>query len=183
MTVKISELPAATAAAATDQFPSNQSGTTRRVTAAQIGDYVRGLAGTVRQVVRAVPGTTNGTTTTGTYVDYGVNLDITPASVSNRILLFGSFTGAAAATAANTFAQFAIRTGSTEVLMRQIYLEATGATAIDTLQTIALIGEHSPSTTSAVNYKISLLAATGTTATVVASAAEKAELIALEIVA
>lgn len=34
--VKISELPAASSAATTDEFPSNQSGTTRKITTAQI---------------------------------------------------------------------------------------------------------------------------------------------------
>lgn len=37
--VKISALPAAAAAAATDEYPSNQSGTTRKITNAQIYSF------------------------------------------------------------------------------------------------------------------------------------------------
>jgi hypothetical protein len=42
MTVKISELPAAGAAAGTDQLEANQGGTSRRMTVAQVATYVVG---------------------------------------------------------------------------------------------------------------------------------------------
>lgn len=44
MTVKISELPAAGAAAGTDQLEANQSGTSRRLTVAQVATHVRSTA-------------------------------------------------------------------------------------------------------------------------------------------
>ena len=45
-TVKISELPAASSAAGTDELPANQSGTTRKVTRAQLVAGLATLTGT-----------------------------------------------------------------------------------------------------------------------------------------
>ena len=42
--VKISGLPAAASVASTDQFETNQSGTSRRATASQISDFVKTVA-------------------------------------------------------------------------------------------------------------------------------------------
>lgn len=86
MAVKISELTAAGSANATDQFEANQSGTSRRVTSLQIADYVRGLAGTVLQVVQGE--TSTATTIAGTtWTDTGLIASITPSSASSRILV------------------------------------------------------------------------------------------------
>src|SRR5262249_40636303 len=44
MSVKISALPAAASVSSTDQFETNQSGTSRRATASQISDFVKTVA-------------------------------------------------------------------------------------------------------------------------------------------
>ena len=90
--VKISELPAASALVSGDLFPAVQDDgglVTRKATAAQIGDYVRGLAGTVRQVVSATTSAdvvVFGTTWTNT----GLSVAITPTSASSKVLILAS---------------------------------------------------------------------------------------------
>ena len=182
--VKISELPAASALVAGDLFPAVQDDgglVTRKATAAQIGAYVRGLAGTVRQVVRATPGTVTGTTTSATYVDYGVNLNITPTSTSSIVLLFANFIGSASSSSNDAFAEFAIRTGSTLIKAQYIFINIAGVTAVGSEVPVAIAAWHSPATTSAVNYKISFSAGSGSSAVIVAASEYPVDLFALEV--
>lgn len=58
--LKISELPAASSATATDQLPANQSGTTRRLTLAQVLSYVQAALSISWSAVTGKPTTLSG---------------------------------------------------------------------------------------------------------------------------
>lgn len=90
--VKISELPAATQANATDQLETNQDGTSRRLTVAQVATYVSGNLGSPTITGSAVVSTSSTDaalriTQTGTgnalVVEDSANPDSTPFVVNN----------------------------------------------------------------------------------------------------
>jgi hypothetical protein len=176
MSVKISDLPAASAALGAMQFEVNDAGTSRRVTM----DQMIGYGGKVLQVVRS-SATSSVSTTSTSFVDYGLSVTITPRSTSSRILVMANFTGGGLKASSAAYASFAIRKGSTVVQEASIYIEASGVTAINSEVPVFLIAQDSPATTSAVTYKLSLLSGTGANAVVFSQGSGIVEMIAMEI--
>lgn len=89
--VKISALPAAGSALGTDEYPVNQGGTTKKVTAAQIAAYIN--AGTVTSVGLSLPGIFS---VSGSPVTTSGTLSATLASQSQN-LVFASPNGSSGA--------------------------------------------------------------------------------------
>jgi hypothetical protein len=165
--VKISELPAASALVAGDLFPAVQDDgglVTRKATAAQIGAYVRGLAGTVRQVVSAVTSSdvvVNGTT----WTDTGLSVSITPTSASSKVLVLASQSLRMLRTGTGAEGGLRLLRASTVILAYsegQFAFNQTGATGAANIGLVApVMFLDSPATTGAVTYSLQMR---GTTA-------------------
>jgi hypothetical protein len=161
MPIKISELPAASSAAGTDQIAANQAGTTRRVTALQIGDYVRGIAGAVRQVVES--NTTTGANVTGTtWTDTGQSVTITPGSASSKVLIIAHlplFIGRNSGTINSTAGSSRLLRDSTVIVQYAVYqhviamVGVTGLTEVNHGTVVPFVFLDSPATVSATTYK------------------------------
>ena len=113
-------------------------------------------AGSVIQVVQSVHGTVT-STTSATYADTGLTVNITPSSISNKILVRVSINWASDSyVAAATWAAFNIVRTSTQVA------ETAVGNYYDTVNANSIL-EHldSPSTTSSTTYKVQIKRATG----------------------
>lgn len=116
-------------------------------------------AGSVLQVVNTTYATVT-STSSSSYTDTGITLNITPSSSSNKVLILVNISGLFSSSA--TVGQFAISDGSNNLL-----LEFEGLTAYS-LSSGTSYGEvgtnylHSPATTSSFTYKIRFKNVAGT---------------------
>ena len=162
--VKISELPAASALVAGDLFPAVQDDgglVTRKATAAQIGDYVRGLAGTVRQVVQGTH-STEVITTSETLVPTGLTATITPTSASHKVLVLVSQPVTAQNAGGDAWGDWRIRRGADQIGGSVGFFSASNGIRINAFSVVF----DSPSSASAVTYSTDVRRAnSGTTVT------------------
>ena len=116
------------------------------VTAAKRG------AGAILQVINGST-TSTFTTTSATYADIGLSASITPASSSNKILVFGNI-GGIETSAANTYGNGKLLRDSTDIIQKIDYgVGFTGDSGRwGGSSSFSIL--DSPSTTSAVTYKI-----------------------------
>jgi hypothetical protein len=155
--VKISELTAASAVAAANQFEINEAGTSKRVTALQIADYVRTVAGTVRQVVMGTTATDAYIAST-TFTDTNLTASITPSSTSNKILALVSQSYIVGRDTVGCAGAIQLLRGSTQLFTVATYeigneLIGSGTTYAQLQGRWSAAYLDSPNTTSAVTYK------------------------------
>jgi hypothetical protein len=139
--------------------------------------------GKVLQVVQGTR-TTDSTTTSGSYVDTGLSVSITPSATSSKVMVIVNFKAGSAHTgtqSANLSVFNLVRT-STQLQAVTYGIDKYSATAGAFYSPLTLSYLDSPSTTSATTYKVQFFAATAnTTASLYAAADTIASIVAMEI--
>jgi hypothetical protein len=154
-------LSAVSSVADTDELLVNQSGVARKATAAQMGDYVRSLAGMVRQVVES--NTTTGASVTGTtWTDTGQSVTITPTSASSKVLILAHlplFLSRDTGTINSAAGGSRLVRGSTAIVQYAVYQHLVSITGLSGVTeflhgvVVPFMFLDSPATTSATTYK------------------------------
>jgi hypothetical protein len=197
--IKISDLPAASAALGAMQFEVNDAGTSRRVTAEQVKAYaaplatqaeaqagtnntnvmtplrsaeaIAALGGKVLQVVQAVK-TTLQTTTSTTFIDVtGMSATITPRATSSKVLCVFSGVLAAFADNESAYGEVLLLRGSTNVTTVHNYVAAQGAPFVASETGSSIFYLDNPATTGATTYKLQMSAGGTSTVAVFGKAA------------
>ena len=102
--------------------------------------------------------TTGSTTTTGiSYVTTDLTASITPASSSNKVLVLVSLGFAMVATSTLAYPQFSLRRDTdTELAYKKLTISAAGATSVQAGEQTVFTYLDSPSTTSAMPYRVDM---------------------------
>jgi len=164
MSIKISALPAASNANAGDELVANQSGTSRKVTALQMANYARTIAGSVLQVVSASY-STEVVLSGSTWTDTGLTASITPSSASNKVLVLTSVPVLILSSTNSAFGGLRLVRASTPILSPaddgvgffDTGVGAGGAVGAVSTTRHAMSKLDSPNTTSSVAYKVQMI--------------------------
>ena len=113
-----------------------------------------GVGGKVLQVVSAIDNT-NTISSSSTFADTGLTLNITPSSASNKILVFAIHNGCGKNTN-DTALRLKLLRGATDLVEFEKFAGATSSTAQNTFGSVAISFLDSPNTTSATTYKTQL---------------------------
>jgi hypothetical protein len=160
--VKISELPAASALVAGDLFPAVQDDgglVTRKATAAQISAYVRGLAGSVVQVVQGTHSTEFVTTSTSPVLT-GLTATITPTNANHKVLVLASQPVTVQDAGGDAWADWSIVRGSDQIGGAVGVFESGTGIRVNAASVVL----DSPASTSAVTYSTRIRSVTTGTA-------------------
>ena len=139
--------------------------------------------GKVLQVVQGTL-TTDFTTTSGSYVDTGLSVSITPSSATSKIMAYSAGLGIAEGTGSLTsmLADFILVRTSTQLQRLGIgYNNFASASNSDQFGNVNFSYLDSPSTTSATTYKIQAKASASTNARLAGGATQIASIVVMEI--
>lgn len=113
--------------------------------------------GSVLQVKQAVVHGTQQATTSTSFVDAtGLTINITPTSVSNKILVMAHLEAGMGASGTNTTNRYQIVRNGTSIALQTARHYDYGASGVYGCQPIALTILDAPATTSSITYKVQL---------------------------
>ena len=139
--------------------------------------------GKVLQVVQGTL-TSNATTTSGSFVDTGLTISITPSSASSKIMIVAMVRAGSGHTGTQSanLVVFNMVRDSTQLQAATFGIDKYSANAGNVYGTVNFSYLDSPATTSSTTYKVQYFAATAnTTATIEANATSISSIVAMEI--